>query len=189
MTAFGYSTIELSIHTGKGNITISRALGKNQVDVVTDVPGFDNGTYDLKPSKKKEPLPILSDLLLNAIGIEGEHKIVSNKDFNKKRLTWRTFIHILLFHVSEISKESSVIEPEQGTEKHHFFLLFYFCCLEEIFAESDAKTKKEIRVARKRAVEEYVNKKFNLLQIRKKTCKRTWTHLTVWTLNRKCRLS
>lgn len=157
--SFGYDTIELSIHTGKGNITISRVLGKNQVEVVTNVPGFDNGTYDLKPTKKKEPLPILSDLLLTSIGIEGEHQIVSNKDFNKRRLTWRTFLHILLFHVSEIAKETSVIEPEQGTEKTPFLSSLLFLLSGRDFAESDAKTKKEIRVARKRAVEEYVNKK------------------------------
>lgn len=166
--SFGYDTIELSIHTGKGNITISRALGKNQVEVMTDVPGFDNGTYDLKPSKKKEPLPILSDLLLNSIGIEGEHKIVSNKDFNKRRLTWRTFLHILLFHVSEIAKETSVIEPEQGTEKTPFLSSLLFLLSGKDFAESDAKTKKEIRVARKRAVEEYVNKKIQSAADKKK---------------------
>lgn len=166
--SFGYDTIELSLHTGKGDITISRVLGKNQVEVVTDVPGFDNGTYDLKPTKKKDPLPILSDLLLSAIGIEGEHKIVSNKDFNKRRLTWRTFIHILLFHVGEIAKETSVIEPEQGTEKTPFLSSLLFLLSGRDFAESDAKTKKEIRVARKRAVEEYVNKKIQSAVDKKK---------------------
>lgn len=166
--SFGYDTIELSIHTGKGNITISRVLGKNQVEVTTDVPGFDSGTYDLKPSKKKEPLPILSDLLLSSIGIEGEHHIVSNKDFNKRRLTWRTFLHILLFHVSEIAKETSVIEPEQGTEKTPFLSSLLFLLSGRDFAESDAKTKKEIRVARKRAVEEYVNKKIQSVADKKK---------------------
>lgn len=166
--SFGYDTIELSIHTGKGNITISRVLGKNQVEVTTDVPGFDSGTYDLKPSKKKEPLPILSDLLLSSIGIEGEHHIVSNKDFNKRRLTWKTFLHILLFHVSEIAKETSVIEPEQGTEKTPFLSSLLFLLSGRDFAESDAKTKKEIRVARKRAVEEYVNKKIQSAADKKK---------------------
>lgn len=166
--SFGYDTIELSIHTGKGNITISRVLGKNQVEVTTDVPGFDSGTYDLKPSKKKEPLPILSDLLLSSIGIEGEHQIVSNKDFNKRRLTWRTFLHILLFHVSEIAKETSVIEPEQGTEKTPFLSSLLFLLSGRDFAESDAKTKKEIRVARKRTVEEYVNKKIQSATDKKK---------------------
>ncbi|MDN0043803.1 AAA family ATPase [Mediterraneibacter glycyrrhizinilyticus] len=166
--SFGYDTIDLSIHTGKGNITISRVLGKNQVEVTTDVPGFDSGTYDLRPSKKKEPLPILSDLLLSSIGIEGEHHIVSNKDFNKRRLTWRTFLHILLFHVSEIAKETSVIEPEQGTEKTPFLSSLLFLLSGRDFAESDAKTKKEIRVARKRAVEEYVNKKIQSAADKKK---------------------
>lgn len=166
--SFGYDTIELSIHTANGNITISRVLGKNQVEVVTDVPGFNSGTYDLKPSKKKEPLPILSDLLLSSIGIEGEHQIVSNKDFNKRRLTWRTFLHILLFHVSEIAKETSVIEPEQGTEKTPFLPSLLFLLSGRDFAESDAKTKKEIRVARKRAVEEYVNKKIQSAADKKK---------------------
>ena len=82
--SFGYDTIELSIHTGKGNITILRILRRNQVEVITDVSGLDNGTYDLRLTRKKGSLlMILSDLLLTFIGIEGEHQIVSNKDFNK----------------------------------------------------------------------------------------------------------
>ena len=90
--SLGYDTIEISLHTGKGDITITRALGKNQVDVVTDVPGFESGKYDLKHTNKKDPLPILSDLLLDSIGIEGEHFVIKNKNFEKKRLTWRTFL-------------------------------------------------------------------------------------------------
>lgn len=34
--SFGYTSIDLCVHTGKGNITITRTLGKNQVEVVTD---------------------------------------------------------------------------------------------------------------------------------------------------------
>ena len=155
----GYDTIELSIHTGKGDISITRTFGKNQVDVVTNVPGFENGKYDLNPTNKKEPLPILSDLLLNSIGIEGEHFVIKNKNFEKKRLTWRTFLHVLLFHVNDIAKESSIIEPEQATEKTALLSALLFLLFGRDFAEADAQTKKEIRVARKKAVEEYVNKK------------------------------
>lgn len=157
--SFGYTSIDLCVHTGKGNITITRTLGKNQVEVVTDVPGFDNGTYDLKPTKKKEPLPILSDLLLASIGIEGEHLIIKNKNFEKKRLTWRTFLHLLLFHVADIAKETSIILPEQATEKTALLSALLFLLTGKDFAEADAQTKKEIRVARKKAVEEYVNRK------------------------------
>ncbi len=160
--SFGYTTIEMKLHTGKGDISISRSLGKNQVEVVTNVPGFESGKYDLQPSKKKTPLPILSDLLLASIGIEGEHQIIKNKDFEKRRLTWRSFLSVLLFHVADIARTTSVIEPEQGTEKTPMLSALLFLLSGKDFTETDAQTKKEIRVARKRAVEEYVNKKIQI---------------------------
>lgn len=166
--SMGYDTISVSLHTGKGDITITRKLGKNQVEVVTDVPRFEDGTYDLKPSKKKVPLPILSDLLLASIGIEGEHLIIKNKNFEKKRLTWRTFLHMLLIHVSDIAKETSVIEPEQATDKTAMLSALLFLLSGKDFAEADAQTKKEIRVARKRAVEEYVNRKIQAVADKRK---------------------
>lgn len=53
--SFGYTTIEISPHTLKGDIDISRELGKNQVKVATNVPSFSSSSYDLKPSKKSSP--------------------------------------------------------------------------------------------------------------------------------------
>lgn len=166
--SLGYNTVEMDLHTAKGNITITRTIGKNKVEVVTEVDGFENGTYDLKYTKKKEPAPVLGDLLLASIGIDGEHLIVKNKNFDKKRLTWRTFLHILLFHVADIAKESSIIEPEQATEKTALLSALLFLLSGKDFAEADAQTKKEIRVARKRAVEEYVNKKIQAVADKKK---------------------
>ena len=96
--SLGYDTVELHIHSAKGNIQITRVFGKNQVQVVTTIPERENGIYDLIPNpKKKEQLPILSDLLLSAIGINEEHLIIKNKSYEKRRLTWRTFIHLLIF--------------------------------------------------------------------------------------------
>lgn len=166
--SLGYDSIEMELHTPKGRVNITRILGKNKVDVITEVPGFESGTYDLKPTKKKEPLPILSDLLLASIGIEGEHQIVKNKNFDKKRLTWRTFLHILLFHVADIAKETSIIEPEQATDRTALLSALLFLLSGRDFAEADAQTKKEIRVARKRAVEEYVNRKIQAASDKKK---------------------
>lgn len=60
--SLGYTVIELSICTPKGDIQITRTFGKNKVDIITSVPGFDSGIYNLKfNSKKKEPDPVLSD--------------------------------------------------------------------------------------------------------------------------------
>ncbi|MFR1386202.1 MAG: AAA family ATPase [Anaerotignum sp.] len=158
--SLGYKVIEIHLSTPNGNIQISRTFGKNKVEVVTDVPGYNSGTYDLKlNTKKKEPTPVLSDLLLASIGINDEHFIIKNKFFEKQRLTWRTLLPLLLFHVSDITKETSVIEPTQGTEKTAFLSALLLLLTGQDFADVDPKTKKEIRVARKKAVEDYVNKK------------------------------
>ena len=165
---FGYTTIEMQLHTLKGDITISRKLGKNQVEVITDILGFCNGTYDLNHSTERKALPNLSDLLLASIGIEGEHQIIKNKNFEKRRLTWRTFLRVLLFHVTDIAKSTSIIEPEQAVEKTSMLSALLFLFFGKEFTEQDAQVKKEIRDARKNAVEEYVNKKLQLASDKKK---------------------
>lgn len=168
--SLGYTTIELSLHTPKGNIQITRSFGKNKVEVVTNVPGYDNCTYDLKFNpKKKEPAPLLGDLLLASIGIEDGQYIYKNKYFDTQKMSWRTILPLLLFSVTDIVKESSVIEPTQGTEKTAFLSSLLLLLNGKEFAEVDSKTKKEIRVARKKAIEEYVNKKISDVSEKKKT--------------------
>lgn len=168
--SLGYTTIELSLHTPKGNIQVTRSLGKNKVEVVTDVPGYDSCTYDLKFNpKKKEPAPLLGDLLLASIGIEDGQYIYKNKYFDTQKMSWRTILPLLLFSVTDIVKETSVIEPTQGTEKTAFLSSLLLLLNGKEFAEVDSKTKKEIRVARKKAIEEYVNKKISAVSEKKKT--------------------
>lgn len=168
--SLGYTTIELSVHTPKGNIQITRSFGKNKVEVVTDVPGYDSCTYDLKFNpKKKEPAPLLGDLLLASIGIEDGQYIYKNKYFDTQKMSWRTILPLLLFSVTDIVKETSVIEPTQGTEKTAFLSSLLLLLNGKEFAEVDSKTKKEIRVARKKAIEEYVNKKISAVSEKKKT--------------------
>lgn len=167
--SLGYTTIELHLHTPKGNIQISRSFGKNKVDVITTVPGYESCTYDLKFNpRKKKPAPLLSDLLLASIGIEDEQLIYKNKYYETQKLTWRTILPLLLFSVTDIAKETSVIEPTQGTEKTAFLSSFLLLLNGKEFNEVDSKTRKEIRVARKKAVEEYVNKKISAVSEKKK---------------------
>ena len=167
--SLGYTTIELSLHTQKGNIQITRSFGKNKVEVVTNVPGYDSCTYDLKFNpKKKEPAPLLGDLLLASIGIEDEQYIYKNKYFDTQKMSWRTILPLLLFSVTDIVKETSVIEPTQGTEKTAFLSSLLLLIYGKEFANIAPKTKKEIRVAMKKAVEEYVNKKIVAISEKKK---------------------
>lgn len=104
--SLGYTTIELSLHTPKGNIQITRSFGKNKVEVVTNVPGYDSCTYDLKFNpRKKEPAPLLGDLLLASIGIEDGQYIYKNKYFDTQKMSWKTILPLLLFSVTDIERK------------------------------------------------------------------------------------
>ena len=164
----GYDTVELSFNTYKGNITIKRELDKNYVNVETNVIGFESGKYNLIYTNKKDPLPILSDLLLNSIGIEGDHYIIRDEYLDKKRLTWQTILHLLLFHVEDIAKEQSIIEPELATERISLFSALLFLIYGRDLDETEAQTKREIRVAQEQAVEEYINKKIRAISDKRK---------------------
>lgn len=124
----------------------------------------------MKHTNKKDPLPILSDLLLDSIGIEGEHFVIKNKNFEKKRLTWRTFLHVLLFHVADIAKEKSIIEPEQATDRTALLSALLYLLSGQDFGEADAQTKKEIRVARKKQSKNMSTGKYRLLRTSAKDC-------------------
>lgn len=188
--SLGYTTIELSLHTPKGNIQITRSFGKNKVEVVTNVPGYDSCTYDLKFNpQKKEPAPLLGDLLLASVGIEDEQYIYKNKYFDTQKMSWRTILPLLLFSVTDIVKETSVIEPTQGTEKTAFLSSLLLLIYGKEFANIDPKTKKEIRVARKKAVEEYVNKKIVAISEKKKALEEQLALFDDIDVEKKCRKS
>ncbi len=167
--SLGYTTIVLSLHTPKGDIQITRSFNENKVDVVTDVAGYDNGTYNLKKSKsKKETAPVLSDLVLASMGIDEEQFIYKNKYYDTQKLGIRTILPLMLFGTNDIIKETSVIEPIQATEKTAFLSALLFLLNGKNSSQADANTKKEIRVAKRKAVEEYVNKKISAVSEKKR---------------------
>lgn len=163
----GYSKVTMTISTDKGSIDFSRTVGKNQVYVVSGNEDIDSGTYDLT-YKKNQKNPVLNSVWLKLLGIDGEPMIVKNSDFERKHLTWRTMLQMLLIHEEDIARSSSIVVPEQHTEKTLFLSALLYLVTGRDFAENDAQTKKEIRVARRKAVEEYVNKQLSGVVDRRK---------------------
>ena len=163
----GYSRVTMTINTGNGWIDFSREIGKNQVYVVSGNELIESGTYDLT-YKKNQKKPVLNSVWLKLLGIEGEPMIPKNSDFERKHLTWRTLLQMLLIHETDIARSTSIVVPEQHTEKTLFFSALLYLITGRDFAENDAQTKKEIRVARRKAVEDYVNKQLSSVADRRK---------------------
>lgn len=168
--SLGYTTIELRLNTPQGYIHITRSLDdKNKVHVITNIPEYKNGSYRLKPSSKvKEHEPTLGDLLFSSIGIKNTQYIFKNKSYETQRMGWRTILPLLLYNVSDITRESSVIEPIQNVQKTAFLSALLVLINGTSNVENVARTRKDILVARKSAVEEYVNKNISKISEKKK---------------------
>lgn len=157
----------MRIITPNGAVTFSRAIGRNQIQVVSDNPEIESGTYDIA-YKQKQKNPVINSVWLKLIGIEGEPMIPKNIDFVKSHLTWRTLASVFYVTEKHIVRPESVVLPEQRTGDTLLLSALLYLISGRDFAETDAQTKKEIRVARRKAVEEYVNKQLSGISNRKK---------------------
>ncbi|WP_277210923.1 AAA family ATPase, partial [Ruminococcus callidus] len=158
--SFGYNEVELTIATPKGQVIINRLFHKGQVTVTTTIPDAENGVYDLKKTKNNKH-PILSDLLLNTMGINTPCEVIQNADFKKQKLYIRTFLGMLMYIHTEIGREISIIEPVESTAKTPFLSALLLLLNDENLSGAQTQTKLEIRVARKKAVEDYINKRIS----------------------------
>ena len=163
----GYNRVSMRIVTSNGAVTFSRAIGRNQIQVVSDNPEIESGTYDIA-YKQKQKNPVINGVWLKLIGIEGEPMIPKNIDFVKSHLTWRTLTSVFYVTEKHIVRPESVVLPEQRTGDTLLLSALLYLISGRDFAETDAQTKKEIRVARRKAVEEYVNKQLSGISNRKK---------------------
>lgn len=167
--SFGYDEVELIVQTDSGTISITRHFHHDQVYVATDIKGKKNGKYNLKHSQsKRNGLPVLSDLLLEAMGIPAPCTIVKNIDFAKTPLTLRTFLHMMFFINSDIGNVKSVLEPSDSTQKTIFLSSLLYLMNGYNFAEQEEQTKKEIRIAKRNAIVEYVNTQISNTSAKKK---------------------
>lgn len=163
----GYEGVRLVAMTDKGTITFSRLLGKNQVEVSSLNPEIESGIYDIN-YKKNQKKPVLNELWLKLIGINEPHTVPSNSKFEPKRLTWKTLRPLRFIDEDDIGRAESIIEPVQVVEQTLFLSSLLFLLDGHDFSEVDAQKTREMKRARRKAVEEYVNQKIENAALKQK---------------------
>ena len=172
----GYDQVELLVQAAEGTISITRKFHKDQVDVKTDIPGMTSDKYNLKYSQsQRNGLPVLSDLLLSAMGIPVPCMVIKNIDFKRAPLTLRTFLHMLIFLNNDIGNVKSVLEPKESVQKTIFFSSLLYLMNGSNFPEQDEQTKKELRIAERNAVTRYVNRQISNVAEKKKVLQKQMT--------------
>lgn len=90
----GYQYIKIIVRTQCGTITMSRKIGENKIEVSSNDNNVPSGKYATKASRTNYDKTINS-VWLSLIGINDLHLVISNENYKKQILSWRTFSHNL----------------------------------------------------------------------------------------------
>ena len=153
----GYDSVALDIMTPNGPIHISRKIGKNIVNVITDINSISSGDYDINYKKNGNKRPVLNELWLNLIGIKELPMIIKNQDFERQRLKWNTIMKLFWLKEHEIENPRSVLLPSSPTQNPYFFASLLFLLTGNNFPNAEEQDKDEISKAKRDAVRQFVN--------------------------------
>lgn len=164
-SSHGYDCISAEIATGKGTVLISRLLGSNKLKVISSNPNIESGVYNKKGSNYNKTI---SYVWLKLIGIDGQRYIIKNESFNPQTFTVRTFIHMFLLLEERIIRKESILYSGITTASTAELSSLIFLSNGKSYDESTIKEKREIQIAKKDAVVNYINSEITFLAERKK---------------------
>lgn len=153
----GYQYIKVIVKTVRGKLTMSRKIGENKIEIDSSDSKISSGKYNSKASSTNYDKTINS-VWLSLIDIDEMHLIISNENFKKKILSWRTFSHMFMLTETKIISENSAILSDRYTNNTAELTSLIFLLSGLDFAESEVKDSKEIKEAKKNAVKAYINK-------------------------------
>ena len=153
----GYQYIKIIVRTQCGTITMSRKIGENKIEVSSNDNNVLPGKYATKASRTNYDKTINS-VWLSLIGINDLHLVISNENYKKQILSWRTFSHMFMLTETKIISEYSAILSGRDTSNTAVIASLIFLLSGQDFAEIETKDTKEIKEAKKNAVKAYINK-------------------------------
>ena len=161
----GYQYIKIIVRTQCGPITMSRKIGENKIEVSSNDNNVPSGKYATKASRTNYDKTINS-VWLSLIGINDLHLVISNENYKKQILSWRTFSHMFMLTETKIISEYSAILSGRDTSNTAVIASLIFLLSGQDFAETETKDTKEIKEAKKNAVKAYINKELFMLSER-----------------------
>ena len=166
----GFNEAVVVLSTDEGDITISRKVGKNSVEVsAPEIDWIEGGTYALKkpPKTTKNPKPVLNEIMMQLLGFNEEPEVTKNARFDKERMTWASLLRLVYVKEGRIDSEEAIFEPTDNYEKTPFLSSLLYLIYGHDFGNADAQPKKEIKKARREAVKEYLNGKIQIASDRR----------------------
>ena len=152
----GYQFVKIIVKTEYGRVTMCRKVGTNKILVESTDSNILSGEYASKAGRKNYKRTINS-VWLSLIGINEMHLIISNENYKKQVLSWRTFCHLFVLTETKIISDYSVILSEHDTANTAVISSLIYLLTGRDFAEKETIDNKEVREAKKNAVKAYIN--------------------------------
>ncbi len=153
----GYNCVSIDIWTSQGQLYLSRTLGKNIVNVVSEIDAIASGNYDTDYKANGNQNPVINEVMLKLIGIDGLPMVIKNQICERQRLTWKTLSGVFWLKEQEIENPKSVVLPEVATQNPYFFSSLIYLFTGNNFPNEKEQDKDEVSAAKKSAVHNFVN--------------------------------
>lgn len=163
----GYTDFEMTISLNNNDIIFARKINSTNIVVNSSTPLINSDTYSIDLDS---PKPI-NKVYLRLLGIDDEFAVPYNKNCEMKRFTLRAFLHILMIHEKEIERDLSILLPKETLNRTYFLSHLLYLIYEQDFSSYDADEKDNIKIAKKTAVENYINRKISEVKERIDTIK------------------
>jgi DNA repair exonuclease SbcCD ATPase subunit len=152
----GYDCVNLEVQTEEGEVFFERQLGRNIIKVESTDPRIESADYD-REHKDDTGRDAICEILLRLIGIEEEHRILYNKDYVKKRLTWRSFSHMFVINEDDVHTKKPIMLPKTESNSTYFLSALWFLLTGKDYAELDEQEERRIRTAKKDEIIKRIN--------------------------------
>lgn len=154
--AKGFNKVSMILQTMKGEIKLSRYIGRNRITVESDIPGVLTGEFGTDYDDKHDNAPpSISRFWFSMYGIPGDPMIMWRMVGDRKHLTMKTILPSFYLNEGDIDNANSVILPErESTQVHFLSAMLYFLTGEE-FSDQKLFDTDTISKAKREAVERF----------------------------------
>jgi len=176
-----YVTLILDVD-GK-NLTMSRKLDSNDIEVSSLVENIESGTYKIGNTKKS-----INSVWLRLMGIDENVEILMTLGGRTQRLTLRTFSHTMLLDETRIQSQTSILSQGVGPNQKvatSVLTSFIYLATGNNYLPDEASKDPKIKKAKKDAVKTFVDRSMRVLETKKVSELENFSQESPWELQSK----
>lgn len=165
----GYTKFSMVLCVNDKDITFTREIKSNDIEVISNYEGIENGIYSTDYEKGNN----INSVYLRLFGIYEDFKVPYNRNCEMKRFTIRMFLHMLMINEKEIERDLSIVLPKETTNKTYFLSHLLYLLYEIDFSVYDPEDSEKTKRIKKAAISKYINDKLFALKKRSEVLKST----------------